>query len=85
MTNVIEMTLHILIILGILNAKETFHQSSYDGSVVKNLPASAEDAGDAVSILGLGRSLGRRNGNSLSILAREAPWTEEPGGLQLMG
>ena len=53
--------------------------------MVKNLPASAEDAGDAVSILGLGRSLGRRNGNSLSILAREAPWTEEPGGLQPMG
>ena len=46
------MSLHILIILVILNPKLTFHQGSCDGSVVKNLPASAEDAGDAGSILG---------------------------------
>ena len=32
------------------------------GSVVKTLPANAEDAGSA---LGSGRSLGERNGNSL--------------------
>ena len=35
------------------------------GSVVKNLPASAGDARDVVSIPGSGRSPGAGNGNSL--------------------
>ena len=33
------------------------------GTAVKNLPASAEDAGDRGSIPGLGRSPGEVNGN----------------------
>ena len=33
--------------------------------VVKNLPANAEEAGDAGSIPGLGRSPGKGNGNLL--------------------
>ena len=33
----------------------------------------------------LERSLGGGNGNPLHILAWKIPWTEEPGGLQLMG
>ena len=36
-----------------------------DGSVVKNLPANARDAGHAGSIPGSGRSLGGRNDNPL--------------------
>ena len=36
-------------------------------------------------IPGLGRSPGEGNGNPLSILACEIPWTEEPGGLQSIG
>ena len=36
-----------------------------NGSVVKILPASAGDVGDASLIPGLGRSLGGRNGNPL--------------------
>ena len=36
-----------------------------DGSVVKNLLANAEDAGDVGSIPRLGRSPGERNGNPL--------------------
>ena len=48
------------------------------GSVVKNPPAKAGDTG---SIAQLGRSPGERNSNPLSILAREIPWTEEPGEL----
>ena len=52
------------------------------GSVVKNLPANAGDAG---SITGSERSLGEGNGNQTSILAWEIPWTEEPEGLQSMG
>ena len=51
------------------------------GSVVKNPPASAEDLS---SILGLGRSPGKGNGNPLQYLAWRIPWTEEPGGLQSM-
>ena len=50
------------------------------GSVVKNSSANAADTGDMGSIPGLGRSPGVG-----SILAREIPWTEEPGGLQSMG
>ena len=35
------------------------------GSVVRNLPANTEGAGDVVSTPGLGRSLGVENGNPL--------------------
>ena len=48
------------------------------GSVVKNLPASA---GDASSILGLGRSPGKGNGNPFQSFCLEVPWTEKPNGL----
>ena len=36
-----------------------------NGSMVKNLPASAGDAGDTSSVPGSGRSPGVRNGNPL--------------------
>ena len=52
------------------------------GSVVKNPPANAGDAG---SIPGSGRSPGEGNGNHSSILAWEIPWTEEPGGTTVHG
>ena len=39
------------------------------GSVVKNLPANARDAGDMGSIPGLERSPGEENGIHSSILA----------------
>ena len=45
---------------------------------------SACNAGDTSSIPGLGRSPGEGNGNPLSILAWEIPWTENPGRLQAM-
>ena len=50
------------------------------GSVVKNPPANAGDAG---SIPGLGRSSGEGNLEAIhsGILAWEFPWTEEPGEL----
>ena len=44
-----------------------------DGSVVKNLPASAGDVRDVVSISGLGRSPGEGNGNLL-----QYSWLENP-------
>ena len=53
--------------------------------VVKNLPASAGDAGDAGSIPGSERSPGVGSGNPLLYLAWKIPWTEEPGGLQSLG
>ena len=49
-----------------------------NSSVVKNLPASAGDAG---LILGSWRSLEKEMTTHSSILAWEIPWTEEPGGL----
>ena len=52
------------------------------GTVVKNLPANAEEVG---SFPGSGRSPGEGNGNHSSILAWRIPWTEESGGLQPMG
>ena len=51
--------------------------------LVKNLPASAGDAGEAGLIPGSGRSPSVRNDKS-SVLAGKIPWTEEPGGLQPM-
>ena len=44
-----------------------------DGSVVKNLPANAGDAGDASLIPGSGRSPGEENGNPL-----QYPFLENP-------
>ena len=52
------------------------------GSVVQNPPANAGDMG---LIPEWGRSPGEGNGNLLSILAWEIPWTEEPDGLQSKG
>ena len=48
------------------------------GSVVKNLPVNAGDAG---LISRSGRALGEGNGNHSNILAWEIPWTKEPGRL----
>ena len=52
------------------------------GSVVKNLPANAEDAG---SIPGLEDPLEKEMATHSSTLVRKTPWTEEPGRLQSMG
>ena len=46
--------------------------------MVKNLPASARDAG---LISALGRSLEKGMATHSSILAWEIPWVEEPGDL----
>ena len=43
------------------------------GTVVKNLPANAGDAGDAGLIPGSGRSLGGGNGNPLQYSCLENP------------
>ena len=58
------------------------HTGFPGGSVVKNPPANAGDVG---LIPGSGRSPREENGNPLSVLAWEIPWTAEPGGLQSMG
>ena len=55
------------------------------GSVVKNPPTYAGDAGDMGSIPGSGRSLEEGMATHSSILVWEIPWTKEPGGLQSMG
>ena len=52
------------------------------GSVVKNPPANAGDAG---SISGSARSPGEGSGNPLQYSCLGKPWTEEPGGLQSRG
>ena len=53
--------------------------------MVKNLPASAVDVRDAVSIPGSGRSLEEGTATHSSILAWRIPGTEEPGRLQSTG
>ena len=55
------------------------------GSVVKNLPANAREAGDSGSIPGREDPLEEEMATHSSILAWRIPWTEEPGGLQSMG
>ena len=49
-----------------------------------NLPANAEDAGDAGSVLGSGRSPGGGKDNPLQYSYLENS-IEQPGGLQSMG
>ena len=56
-----------------------------DGTVVKNLPANAGDAGDPGSIPGSERSPGEGMATHASVLAWEMPWTEESGGLRPWG
>ena len=51
-------------------------------TMVKNLPAGEEDARDAGSIPGSGRSPGVGNDSQLQYSWLKIPWTEEPGGLQ---
>ena len=52
------------------------------GSVVKNPPANAGDAG---LILGREDPLEEEMATHSSILAKKIPWTEEPGGPRTMG
>ena len=56
--------------------------ASLVGLVVKNPPANA---GDAILIPGLGRSLGEGMVTYSSILAWRIPWTEEPDRLLVHG
>ena len=53
--------------------------------MVKNLPASARDAGHMGTIPGLGRSPGVGNGNPLQYSCLQNPRTEEPGEVLSMG
>ena len=50
--------------------------------MVKSLPA---DAGDADPSPGSGKSPGEGHATHSGILAWKIPWTEDPGGLQIMG
>jgi len=61
------------------NDGSNFYTGFPGGSVLKNLPAKAGDAG---SIPGSGRSPEKEMATHCSILAWEIPWTEEPGRLQ---
>ena len=55
-----------------------------NGSVVKNLPASAGDAGDGL-IQGGEDPLEEEMTPHSSIIAWEISWTEKPGGVQFKG
>ena len=50
-----------------------------------NSPANAQDAGDAGSIPGLGRSPEEEMATRSSSFVWKIPWTEECGGIQSMG
>ena len=54
-------------------------------SVVKNLPADAEDTENVGSNPGSERSSGRGHGNPLQYSCWKIPWAEEPGGLHSNG
>ena len=71
-----------MVILTIDNYFVCFISGFPGGSVIKNLPANAGDAG---LIPASGRSPGEGNGSPSSALAWETPWTEEPGEVQSMG
>ena len=59
------------------------HHWVFSGSL--DSEESACNAGDLGLIPGLGRSPGEGNGNPLTILAWEIPWTEEPERLLSLG
>ena len=61
------------------------HGGLAGGTVVKNPPASAGDAGDGGQFLGQECSSQEDIATHSSILARKTPWTEETSGLQSMG
>ena len=52
---------------------------------VKNPPADAGDVRDMDSIPGSGRSPGGGHGNPPQYSCLKNPWTEGPGGLQVIG
>ena len=54
-------------------------------SVVRNLPATAGDTGDADLIPRSERFPGGGHGNPLQYSCLENPWTEAPGRLQSTG
>ena len=55
------------------------------GTVIKNPPANAGNAGDLGLILGTGTSMEEGMAAHSSVLAWRIPWTEEPDRLQYMG
>ena len=59
-------------------------QASQVALVIKNPSANAGGTRDTGSIPRLGRSPGEGHGNPLQYSCLENPWTEEPGGLQIM-
>ena len=63
----------ISIVLKLKNLALYYSTGFPGGSVVKNLPAKEGDAGGAGSVSGLGRSPGRRHGNSLQYCCLENP------------
>ena len=68
--------------LSHLNIRSRFSGSCPGGSVVKNPPANAGDAG---SIPRSGRSRGGGNGQPTPVFLAGGSWTEEPGELPPMG
>ena len=55
------------------------------GSAIKNPPANAGDVGSIIQSLGREDPLEEEMATHSSILVREIPWTEEPGGLHPWG
>ena len=62
-----------------------FSEGFPSGSVVKNLPAMQEPQEIQVRSLDWEDPLEEEMATHSSILVRNIPWTEEPGGLQSMG
>ena len=61
------------------------NRNKYVAQLVKNPPTNAGDARDVGSIPGQEYPLQKEMAICSSILARETPWTEEPGTQQPMG
>ena len=75
---------HVLLVAGAsLVAQGCKKTKNKKQKTKKKKPAC--NAGDVESIPGPGRSPGEGNGNPLQYSCVEAPWAEEPGGLQSSG
>ena len=73
--------------MSVLTSWQLLHKmlASPVAQQVKNLPAMQETQQMRVLSLGQEDPLEKEMATHSSILAWETPWTEEPGGLQLMG
>ena len=76
--SILSLCIFLLFYIDIIYWRVNKSRASQGGSVVKNWPTNAGDAGDMGLIAGLGRFPWRRAWQPTRVLAWKISWTEEP-------